>query len=523
LNKPLVILKNKEIYFYKNSSKDDSNIEERLKKSLTQMSYNEKITIYKLDEYSIVSLLILGENKLQEFIEFLKENSLNEFPPEIENETNENTKNFKLVTLELGTTEIMLKILNGDIASIIENNKNLKKESKYDNETNTYKFNINIRKELEKELIDKDINVKFSNGFIDIKKKLNLKSNIKLRYYQIEAMQSVLNSNNGLILMPPGSGKNYLAINIIQELKMPTLIFCDNICEYWKEDFYQQTNISESDVSIINSKNLQVKPITICSYTQSMKDEVFNILNNNLWGIVIYDNAHKSLTDKTTKVLYLKANYKYALASTLNRTDGKGKLLQRFLGAKLYNITYDELVMNLFQKQSRCYVLDIRNYRLDFINVCERILDMYKNKKILIVSRTKEENQNISNIFNIENLNGNTNKQIQRELVKRYVENKTYKLCISNLLEKLPITNIDIMICLSYIGASGIEEIFRLGRLRSTHNKLGQVTTAVLIDVVKDDKDYKALNKKKEVLNIFGCKYEELNINELMEELSGWI
>lgn len=523
MNKPLIIQKNKDIYFYKNICEDDKNIEAYLKKSLMQISYNEKITIYKLDEYSIVSLLMLGEDKLKNLIDFLKENSLNEFPVEIENEVNENINSFKQVSLELGTSEIILRILKGDISSLIDNNKNLKKESTYDKKTNTYKFKLEARKKLEKELIDKDINVKFSNDFIQLNQELNFKSNINLRYYQIEAIESILNSNNGLILMPPGAGKNYLAIKIIEKLKVPTLILCDNICEYWKENFCEQTTVSESDITIIDSKNIQLKSITLCSYTQTMKEEIFEILNNNIWGVIIYDNAHKALTDKTTKVLYLKGNYRYALASTLRRTDGKGKLLQRFLGAKLYNVTYEELVTNLYQKNSRCYLLDIRDYRIDFLNVCERILDAYKSKKILIVSRTKEENKSISDKFAIENLNGSTNKQIRRKLVEKYVEDKTSKLCISNLLEKLPITNIDIMICLSYIGASGIEEIFRLGRLRSTYNKLRQNTTAVLIDVIKDDKDYRSLEGKKEVLNIFGCKYEELGINELMEELSRWI
>jgi superfamily II DNA or RNA helicase len=34
--------------------------------------------------------------------------------------------------------------------------------------------------------------------------------------------------------MPPGSGKSYISLKIIEYFKIPTLILCDNAEEYWE-------------------------------------------------------------------------------------------------------------------------------------------------------------------------------------------------------------------------------------------------------------------------------------------------
>lgn len=49
-------------------------------------------------------------------------------------------------------------------------------------------------------------------------------SSIKLFDYQKEAVDSILSSENGILVAPPGSGKTIIAIELISKLKQPALI-----------------------------------------------------------------------------------------------------------------------------------------------------------------------------------------------------------------------------------------------------------------------------------------------------------
>lgn len=121
----------------------------------------------------------------------------------------------------------------------------------------------------------------------------------------IDKVKLILKNNgkiNGIIKARPGFGKTVCSAYITCLLKLKTLIILDNskLAEQWKDSFIQFTNIGEDNIGIIKGSEFDAKPITITmvqtlvSKTKLGNSDFYKKLRNEGFGLVIFDETHKT-------------------------------------------------------------------------------------------------------------------------------------------------------------------------------------------------------------------------------------
>jgi len=523
LSLPLIIHKDGTIYFYRKfSASDEIEISNYLKKTTVQVQYTDKIEVYKIEDYSIASLLLMGDEYKNEFIRFLNRYSYNEIPYVLIEHLEEIEKDLKVVSLTLSKAEIIIRIMKGD-PSFLEEDKKIKDKLKPCSEEKLYTYPRTDNFKLIERLAEKDVNITFPTIDTDGTVDFEFKEGINLRYYQTQAFDALVHMRRGLAVMPVGSGKTYVAIKLIQYFKRVTLILCENKhnCLRWKEMLLKYLDISNKDISVfINDSNInKISKINIYTYDiiRTTKDNsIFERLFENNWGVIIYDNAHKVVTEKAADLLYLKSTYKFALDSTLSRNDRMERSILNLFGGITYNISSDELVTNLYQKRLECYKIDLRNSDLSKFQFIKYVLKKNKERNILVVSYEKDDMEKIRASLGIRIINGDTGDTERINWVDDFNNCRLKKLCIGKLIDNYPITNVDVMIAAGYRGGTEIEDSFRIGTLVSTPSRLDKTTKSLMYYLINSDSDEKKVKSKEQYLYKWKVSLETLDANKLL-------
>lgn len=528
LNFPLIIHMDGTIYFYKEFTDDDKYISNYLKQTTVQIQYTSQLEIYKIEDFSIISLVLFDNNSMDEFINFLERYSYNIIPSTLLDRFKIIEQNIKVVSLELGKTEIIIRVMKGDL-SFLYTDKKFKEKIKYNDKEKVFTYPRKDNYKLIEDLTEKDVNIVFPTYDARDNIELKAKKDLELRYYQQQAFNTLVNRKTGLVIMPVSSGKTYLGIKTIEYFKKGTLIFCENKnnCFIWKDTLLKFLDIDDNDVFVCVSEQevYDIKKINIYSYDvlRSNKDgSMFEILNKINWGVIIYDNAHKVVTEKSVDLLYLKSKYKFAFDSTINRSDGMQRILLKLFGGVTYNITSYELVKNLYQKKLECFKVDLRSLPVKKEDFIKSICSKSSNKSLLIVAHRTKDIYSISEKLNIKSINKDTKDEDRISLIQDFNYGHIKKLCISNLIEKYPITNIDVMIAAGYRGSTEIEENFRIGTLVGTTSKLSKITVVKMYYLIKSDVDKKNVSIKERSLIQYGIVLKELDYSEYLGDENKW-
>lgn len=526
---PLIIHTDGTIYFYKKMAAEEKEIEisNYLKKTTVQIHYTDKLEVYKIEDYSIVSLILMDINGIDKFISYLYELGYNEIPPALLEHIKAVQESMKVVSLTLGKAEIIIKIMKGDL-SFLERDKKMGEKLKHGKEQNSYTYPRKDNFKLIEYLANKNVNMTFPSIDMDGTIDFNFKEKIIPRYYQDQAFDALVNREKGLVVMPVGSGKTYVAMRLIQYFKKVTLILCENKynCFRWKNMLLKYFNISNEDISVcVDESNVnKISKINICSYDiirSSTDESIFQRLFDNKWGLIIYDNAHKVVTEKAADLLYLKTTYKFAFDSTLNRSDGMERSLLNLFGGITYNISSHELVNNLFQKRLDCYKVDLRKLSISKIEFIRHMLKQMKEKSILVVAFRRDDMKRIYDNTGIKVINAHTSNDERIQLVQDFNSSKIKRLCIGNLIEKYPITNVDAMIAAGYRGGTEIEDNFRIGTLVSTPSKLFKLTITQMFYLINNDIEKEKVRSKEIYLNNHNIFLKELSESKhLGDEIS---
>ncbi len=89
--------------------------------------------------------------------------------------------------------------------------------------------------------------------------------NLELRDYQAQAVERWMIDKKGVIVLPTGAGKTYIALEIIKELSVSTLVIVPTLAllEQWKEKL---SIFGEEFVGEFSGRRKELKPITVTTY-----------------------------------------------------------------------------------------------------------------------------------------------------------------------------------------------------------------------------------------------------------------
>ena len=159
--------------------------------------------------------------------------------------------------------------------------------------------------------------------------------------YQTNIIETYLNADrNGLICVPCGKGKTFMALNIASRLKKRFLIVVDKefLMNQWKQEIHAlMPNIR---VGIIQADKRQSDKekydCSICMIqTMCLQEFPKNFFSE--YGFTIFDECHHLGAQHFSKCLFkIQTKKMLGLSATPTRADGLTKVFEMFLGKPLY-------------------------------------------------------------------------------------------------------------------------------------------------------------------------------------------
>ncbi|MHA1505707.1 MAG: DEAD/DEAH box helicase [Candidatus Asgardarchaeia archaeon] len=348
----------------------------------------------------------------------------------------------------------------------------------------------------------------------------------KLRDYQIKAFERwVKNGYRGVIVLPTGSGKTYVALKAISSLNLKSLIVVPTIdlLNQWKDTIVENLNIKKSDVGIFGGGKKEIKPITVITYDSAY----LNVERlGDVYGLLIFDECHHLPSRYYRKIAECSISWmRMGLTATPERSDGLHTYLKELIGDVVYRLSprelskggyianysieryyvnlskeeeeeyrrlmkeYNDYVRKMFPSHDprRAFELVVMRSRRDpsahrallcrekarkialnarrKIEFLEGLLKRYREKKVIIFSRYNSIVREISYRFLIPKITHKTPEEERKMLIEEFRKGNLTKIVTGEVLDEgvdVPDASVGII-----ISGTGSERQFiqRLGRI----------------------------------------------------------
>jgi len=157
-----------------------------------------------------------------------------------------------------------------------------------------------------------------------------------LRQEQQEACEKWLDSKQGVVVMPTGTGKTEVALSLMRELAVSTLVVAPvrDLMYQWHRRIMQGLGY---DAGIIGDNVYRVKPVSVITYDSACihMDKL-----GNLFKLIVFDECHHLPgTMRREAALMSAAPYRLGLTATPQRADDRHKDLDTLIGPTVYKLT----------------------------------------------------------------------------------------------------------------------------------------------------------------------------------------
>lgn len=165
---------------------------------------------------------------------------------------------------------------------------------------------------------------------------------IELRPYQKEALEAWITAKKrGVIVLPTGSGKTYIALKAIHLLNTATLIVVPtlDLLDQWRNLLSTYFNMK---VGIYGGGEDTLYPLTVSTYDSAYLRAAHL---GNKFKLLVFDEVHHLPAPSYAQIaeMYL-APYRMGLTATYEREDGKHIELTRLVGGQVYHLKVKDLV-----------------------------------------------------------------------------------------------------------------------------------------------------------------------------------
>ncbi len=183
----------------------------------------------------------------------------------------------------------------------------------------------------------------------DERKKFNpikFESEIRLFDFQKKAIDTLLTSENGVLVAPPGSGKTIIGIELIKRLSQPSLILVHKkqIFDQWVERIENFLKIPKREIGRFASNKKKIGEKITIGMVQTLNKMVDIESIGENFGLLIVDECHH-MPAKMFRNVITKFNsfYLYGLTATPERKNNDAKLIFIHLGEILYTVDKDDI------------------------------------------------------------------------------------------------------------------------------------------------------------------------------------
>ncbi len=397
--------------------------------------------------------------------------------------------------------------------------------------------------------IDK-ININFRGDLRDYQKEI---MNIILKEYADDITnptETLKQFGGSIISIPPGKGKTVLAINLITQLKLKTLVIVHQtfLLNQWKKRISQYT---DANIGIIQQNKIDIndKQIVVAMlHSISLKDydrELFQA-----FPLVIYDECHHLGAKMFSKSLIkVQAPYYLGLSATPERNDNMDKVFKYFLGdikyrgkfepndqvnVRLYSyFSESPLFKSIYNGYLKSYmgpkmitnICKIKERNDLIINIITQILSEERRRKILILTGRRNASNDGKSISHIKELSDRLNnyeifrdnwgyymggmKEVQLDISsEKQIILGTYEMA----QEGLDISDLDTLILATPLKGNISQTCGRI--LRG-----GNVYTPLIIDIIDNVKPFISQGESRfgyYTCNKYNCQfYDAVDVNDI--------
>lgn len=174
------------------------------------------------------------------------------------------------------------------------------------------------------------------------------------RPFQQEAIDAWLPRRQGLVVLPTGAGKTYVAQMAIEAVARSTLVVVPTLelVRQWTQSLSESFPFA---VGAIGGGDYNPQPLTVITY-----DSAYSHMENigNRYGLIIFDECHH-LPGETYSLAALSclAPYRLGLSATPERADGRHSDLDYLIGPILYRRDVLELAGDYLAEYSTHQVI----------------------------------------------------------------------------------------------------------------------------------------------------------------------
>jgi superfamily II DNA or RNA helicase len=177
------------------------------------------------------------------------------------------------------------------------------------------------------------------------------------RPFQREAIDAWFPRRQGLIILPTGAGKTYVAQMAIEAVARSTIVVVPTL-ELVRQWMQTLTETFPHPVGVIGGGDYNPQPLTVITY-----DSAYNHMENlgNRYGLIIFDECHH-LPSETYSLAARSclAPYRLGLSATPERADGRHLELEHLIGPIAYRRDVIELAGDyLAQYTTRQIVIEL--------------------------------------------------------------------------------------------------------------------------------------------------------------------
>ena len=343
------------------------------------------------------------------------------------------------------------------------------------------------------------------------------------RDYQLQAVRAVLGDGGpgtgyGVVVLPCGSGKTIVGMQIISSLKTNTLILTTNVAavHQWMEELLDKTTLQREQIAEYSGDSKSVAPVTVATYqiiTWRPGKEAdfphFKLFRERPWGLIIYDEVHLLPAPVFRVTAELQAVRRLGLTATLVREDGAEDAVFSLVGPKRYDVPWKDLENSGWIAGAFCTEIRIdlpeklkipyavakprEKYRIASENPLKeqavlQLIENHTDDQILVIGQYISQLEKIAALLNVPLITGKT-PNAQREQIynafKRAEERVIVVSKVANFAIDLPDASMAIQVSGSF--GSRQEEAQRLGRILRPKNRNSWFYTLVSRYTVEED------------------------------------
>ena len=348
-------------------------------------------------------------------------------------------------------------------------------------------------------------------------------SPLVIRDYQTTAAKALVGDKGpgtgfGTIVLPCGSGKTIVGMQIMDMLKTSTLIITTNISavHQWIDELLDKTNLTKDDIAEYTGESKDIKPVTIATYqvlTWRPDKEGpfphFSIFHERPWGLIIYDEVHMLPAPVFRVVAELQAVRRVGLTATLVREDGCEGYVFSLVGPKRYDVPWKELERDKWIASAECIEvrIDLPDYKeIDYavagarekhkiasqnpdkLPLVSQIINKYSEDKILVIGQYLEQLAEIAKELKAPIITGKTPTAERDRIYGEFRKGNIRVLVVSkvaNFAIDLPDASLAIQVSGTF--GSRQEEAQRLGRILRPKERTSRFFTLITRNTVEEE------------------------------------